>query len=449
MNSNISVKIRNLSKIYAVYDNPANRLKQTLYRGSKSFYKESVALLPIDLDINKGEILGIVGRNGSGKSTLLQLICGTVTPTSGNVEVDGRISALLELGSGFNPEFSGKDNVYLNASILGFSQAEIDEKYNSIIDFSGIKDHINRPVKTYSSGMYVRLAFSVAIATEPDILIVDEALAVGDEIFQRKCYSRINELKEKGTTILFVSHSANKVIELCDRAILLDNGELLLDGKPKNVISYYHKLIFAPNNSVNDVKEEIKNQTLLTEDNINDRNTSNYSNINNNSLQSINEVIHDTNMRPETTLIHEDKGVEICDYNILTIDDQKINYLHLGNNYKIRFTTRFKEDKFKVRFNYRIHNEKGIVITGYNSHESDIDLEFISAGDEYIIDFDFKCLLTSGTYYITLGCSGYDDKGKEPLQRIHDAMMFKVVEDIEDFSAGNVKLNENVTIKKI
>jgi len=449
MNSSTSIKIRNLSKIYAVYDNPANRLKQTFYRGSKSFYKESTALLPIDLDINKGEILGIVGRNGSGKSTLLQLICGTVTPTSGEVEVDGRISALLELGSGFNPEFTGKDNVYLNASILGFSQDEIDKKYDSIIEFSGIKDHINRPVKTYSSGMYVRLAFSVAIATEPDILIVDEALAVGDEIFQRKCYSRINELKENGTTILFVSHSANKVIELCDRAILLDSGELLLDGKPKKVISYYHKLIFAPSNSIKDVKEEIK-QEFQSEDNTSTEGKSNIDlSCNNKILNETSEVIYDIHMIPETTLVHEDKGVDIIDYNILTLNNEKINYLHMDKEYKIKFSAIFKEDKFKIRFNYRIHNEKGIVITGYNSHESDGDLEFISAGSKYEIEFNFKCLLTSGTYYITLGCSGHDDKGKEPIQRVHDAMMFKVIEGIEDFSAGSVRLNKNVKVKSI
>ena len=226
--NNIAIRVNNLIKCYQLYNQPADRLKQFLWRGRRQYFREFWALRDVSFEVGKGEVLGIIGRNGAGKSTLLQLLCGTLTPTSGNLEVNGRIAALLELGAGFNPEFTGRENVFMSAAILGLSPKEIEERYEEIVDFSGIRDFIDQPVKTYSSGMYVRLAFSVATSVDPDILIVDEALSVGDGEFARKSFDRIMAMKARGTTILFCSHSIYQVEALCQRALWLDNGQIRL-----------------------------------------------------------------------------------------------------------------------------------------------------------------------------------------------------------------------------
>jgi lipopolysaccharide transport system ATP-binding protein len=228
-----------LSKCYQLYNHPRDRLKQFLWRGRRTFFRELRALQDISLTIAHGEVVGIVGQNGSGKSTLLQLICGTLTPTSGKIQVNGRIAALLELGAGFNPEYTGRENVYMNAAILGFTPSEIEGRLEHIIEFSGIRDFIDQPVKTYSSGMFVRLAFSVAINVDPDILIIDEALSVGDGAFSRKSFDRIMQLRDAGKTILFCSHSMFQIESLCSRAIWLDRGKMIADGDAAKVVTDY------------------------------------------------------------------------------------------------------------------------------------------------------------------------------------------------------------------
>jgi lipopolysaccharide transport system ATP-binding protein len=239
MSSRLAIHAENLGKAFQLYDRPIDRLKQMLLRGKRRYYKDFVALQGVSFELHKGEVLGLIGRNGAGKSTLLQLICGTLNPTQGKVTVQGRVAALLELGAGFNPEFSGRENIYLNASILGLTKTEIDERYDAIVDFSGIADFIHQPVKTYSSGMYVRLAFSIATSVDPDILVIDEALSVGDGAFARKSFDRIMRLKEKGATILFCSHSMYQVEALCTRAIWLEKGNALQLGNPASVVASY------------------------------------------------------------------------------------------------------------------------------------------------------------------------------------------------------------------
>ncbi|MCT1539297.1 ABC transporter ATP-binding protein [Lysinibacillus capsici] len=239
MSSNYAIKIDNLSKQYQLFDKPSDRLKQILFRGHKQYYREFNALQNINFEIAKGETVGIVGRNGSGKSTLLQIIAGTLSPSNGKIQVNGRVAALLELGSGFNPEFTGRENVYLNGAILGISKAEMDERFDDIIQFADIGSFIDQPVKTYSSGMYVRLAFSIAINVEADILIVDEALAVGDTKFQIKCIDKMKEIKKSGTTILFVSHAGEQVKRFCEKGIWLENGQVKEIGKATSVVNHY------------------------------------------------------------------------------------------------------------------------------------------------------------------------------------------------------------------
>ncbi len=239
MFSEVAISLAGLGKCYQMYDNPRDRLLQMLMRGRKQYYREFWALRDVALEVGRGEVLGIIGRNGAGKSTLLQLVCGTLNATTGNITVNGRVAALLELGAGFNPEFSGRENVYLAATVMGLTKDEIDARYNEIVSFSGIGDFILQPVKTYSSGMYMRLAFSVATNVDPDILVIDEALSVGDGEFSRRSFDRIMSLKNAGKTILFCSHSMYQVEAICNRIIWLKEGRVELIGKPDKVVVAY------------------------------------------------------------------------------------------------------------------------------------------------------------------------------------------------------------------
>ncbi|MGV8712841.1 MAG: ABC transporter ATP-binding protein [Nitrosomonas sp.] len=246
-NPEAAIDARGLSKCYQLYTYPKDRLKQFLWPhrwlGARQYYRELWALRNINLNIGHGEVVGIVGQNGSGKSTLLQLVCGTLTPTEGDVQISGRVAALLELGAGFNPEFTGRENVHMSAAIMGLSSSEIAERLEEIIDFSGVRDFIDQPVKTYSSGMFVRLAFSVAISVDPDILVIDEALSVGDGAFARKSFTRIMQMRDAGKTILFCSHSLFQVESLCTRAIWVHQGQIVLDGESAQVVTAYQAFL--------------------------------------------------------------------------------------------------------------------------------------------------------------------------------------------------------------
>ena len=244
-----AIKVTNLDKCYQLYAQPKDRLKQFLWRGKRQFFKEFWALHDINFEIMPGEVIGIIGRNGAGKSSLLQLICGTLAPSHGEITVNGRVAALLELGAGFNPEFSGRENVFMSASIMGLSDADIVERFDDIVEFSGIREFIDQPVKTYSSGMYVRLAFSVAINVDPDILVVDEALSVGDGAFARQSFDRIMDLKNRGKTILFCSHSIYQVEAICNRAIWLEKGEIKMIGAVENITMSYQNSLLDQNES--------------------------------------------------------------------------------------------------------------------------------------------------------------------------------------------------------
>lgn len=239
-----AIQAANLGKCYQIYEQPLDRLKQALFRGRRNYYREFWALRDVNFCLNVGETLGIIGRNGSGKSTLLQMICGTLTPTEGSVQTQGRVAALLELGSGFNPEFTGIENVHLNASLLGLTQAEIEEKLDDILAFADIGDFVTQPVKTYSSGMVVRLAFGVIANSNPGILVVDEALAVGDAVFTRKCMRFIDSLRQE-KTILFVSHDAASVAALCDQCLWLDRGHVIMQSNTRRVLESYRKACHA------------------------------------------------------------------------------------------------------------------------------------------------------------------------------------------------------------
>jgi lipopolysaccharide transport system ATP-binding protein len=258
LETDTAIKVSGVSKVYNLYRNKKDRLKEALHPRRKKYHKEFFALKNIDLEVKKGEILGIVGKNGSGKSTFLKTIAGVLTPTTGTVEKYGKIIPLLELGAGFNPQFTGMENIYFYCSLLGYRKEDIDNMLDEILDFAEIGDFIHQPIKTYSSGMKARLAFAVSVNVVPDILILDEVLSVGDVLFRRKCFARMEQFFKGGKTILFVSHDTNSVNQLCTRAVLLDGGEILLDANPKTVTMYYEKMLFAKSENAQKIRREIR-----------------------------------------------------------------------------------------------------------------------------------------------------------------------------------------------
>ena len=243
MKNSVAVNIKNLTKIYPLYDKPQDRFKEALNPFRKSYHRDFYAMKNLSIDIRKGETVGIIGKNGAGKSTLLKMITGVLTPSSGSIEINGRIASLLELGAGFNPEMTGMENIYLNGTLMGFSDREMDSKIDAILEFADIGEYIHQPVKMYSSGMFARLAFSVSINVEPDILIIDEALSVGDMAFQLKCFKKFQEFQAEGRTILFVTHALDTVIRYCSRGVVIDQGKKICDSSSKEAVDVFKKLL--------------------------------------------------------------------------------------------------------------------------------------------------------------------------------------------------------------
>lgn len=435
MSSDFAIRVNHLSKSFPIYDKPHHRLLQMLAPGPKHrWFREFQALRDISLTIKRGETLGIVGRNGSGKSTLLQLICGTLTPSEGSVEVMGRIAALLELGSGFNPEFTGRENVFLNGAVLGLSQEEIRERFDEIADFAEIGEFIEQPVKSYSSGMYVRLAFAVAINVNPEILIVDEALSVGDEAFQRKCFARINKIRDGGATVLFVSHSAGAVTELCDRALLLDHGELLLEGAPKFVVSRYHKMLYAPADRVAAIRESIRNHeddSRLTADVVTPSDRAVLGVVAKSAVEDYNdgEAYLDEGLVPKSTLSYDAVGASIENARIETPRGRRVNVLKPGEQYAYVYDVLFHTAAQAVRFGMLIKTVTGLELGGGQSATLEDTLPVVEAGSLLTVRFQFRCLMTPGPYFLNAGVLGRVDDSEVYLNRQIDVAMFRVMPD--------------------
>lgn len=449
---NVAIRVSNLSKCYHIYDRPQDRLKQTFFpifhtmigRESGQYYREFWALRDMSIEINRGETVGIIGRNGSGKSTLLQMICGTLEPTIGTVETRGRIAALLELGAGFNPEFTGRENVYMNAAVLGLTTEEIEARFDEIAAFADIGDFIEQPVKHYSSGMYARLAFAVAINVDPDILVVDEALAVGDEPFQRKCFARIEEIKRNGATILFVSHSSSAIVALCDRAILIHNGKRLYTGLPKTAVSWYQKLMNAPEKSEQITlevlslasAEETSGETLSQLNSAENENQEDHTNFYKNSDNFFSDVqdesSFDPNLVSKSKVIYETNGAEILDPRIESLDGQIVNTLCRGEQYKICYQVRFDHDSENVRFRCMLKTTTGIELGGGTYPAISERAESIQAGYIANVSFIFTCNMNSGVFFINCGLSN----ASQSLHRIIDALVFRLIDDNDSFSFG-------------
>ena len=388
--------------MYKLYDKPSDRLKEALGLTRKKLYKEHYALRDVNFDIQEGECVGIIGTNGSGKSTILKIITGVLTPTQGEVKVDGRISALLELGAGFNMEYSGLENVYLNGTMIGFSKEEIDARLDDILEFADIGDFIHQPVKTYSSGMFVRLAFAVAINIDPEILVVDEALSVGDVFFQAKCYHKFEEFKKQGKTILFVSHDLSSVSKYCDRVILLNKGVKLDEGSPKQMVDLYKQLLVGQDPVKQQEADKEKKAAVQSEG------TGNFQ-ANPNMLEYGNRM------------------AEIIHFEVLDDRGMLSNTIEKGTEFKIRMKVHFNEDIQEPIMAYTFKNIKGTEITGTNTMFEGADIKPVKNGDEYTVEFTQKMNLQGGEYLLSMSCTGFEQGEHVVYHRLYDVTNITVI----------------------
>lgn len=381
------IEIKNISKIYNLYNKPSDRLKEALF-ARQSRHTEFAALNNVSFNVNKGEILGIIGKNGSGKSTILKIITSVLTPTSGECIVKGKIAALLELGAGFNMEYTGIENIYLNGQMIGFSKEEMDKKLQDIIDFADIGEHIYQPVKTYSSGMFARLAFSVAISVDPDILIVDEALSVGDVFFQNKCYRRFEEFRERGKTILFVTHDMGSVIRYCNRCVLLNAGKKVAEGKPQEMVDLYKRIMVGQWNENEESSDEAS--SIQT------------SNVKNDQLWK-----DQISTNPDIE-VYGDGRVDIIDFGIFSDTGDIGNNVYKGDYYSVKMKVRINEDNLNPIFAFKLRDIKGTELTGTNTMLEDIDTSQCKKGDIVTITFRQKQYLQPGQYLVSLGCTAFE-----------------------------------------
>ncbi|MDO8940091.1 MAG: ABC transporter ATP-binding protein [Methylicorpusculum sp.] len=377
--ADIAIKVENLSKCYQIYDRPQDRLLQMLVRGRKQYFKEFWALKDVSFEIKKGETVGIIGRNGSGKSTLLQMICGTLNPTSGSIQTNGRIAALLELGSGFNPEFTGRENVYMNAAVLGLSKQEIEARYDDIVLFADIGEFIEQPVKTYSSGMFVRLAFAIQANVDPEILIVDEALAVGDAYFVHRCMLRFHQLQKNGTTILFVSHDALAVKTLCKRSLRFENGALINDDDSNTVVDSYLSSLFVSIHNKNQKPSKNLDRSLST-------------------------IKHHIDSALVGDLREGDQSLEIISVRLTGENGDRFDSINWFGNFKISIVVHNNsvQEGLTISVGYIVRDPRGIEIASTNTVYEGIDIRAPKCGSDLYIDFIVTLpMLNPGIYAIT------------------------------------------------
>ncbi|MDH3638712.1 MAG: ABC transporter ATP-binding protein [Gammaproteobacteria bacterium] len=431
MSFNPPIQVRDLGKCYQTYSSPSHRLLQALHGTRKKLYEEFWALRDVNLMVEKGETLGIVGRNGSGKSTLLQLIAGTLTPTTGSISTVGRISALLELGAGFNPEFTGRENARLNASILGIEKAEFHRNLPDILAFSELEKFIDKPVKTYSSGMYVRLAFAVAINLRPDVLIIDEALAVGDVRFQRKCFRELQKLKSEGVTILFVTHSIESVVNHCSRAVYLDAGTIKAIGEPKTVTNQYLEEIFGDNGE----------QTSASTGQSSIR------------AQTVQRTFRGFNLDPEIDACAYQNSYNSSEYRWGDGRAQIIDYrleqdgtaitghtCHRGKDLEILAVIFFSEPFSDLIYGITVKTVDGTSVYGTNTRLQKLSVSGKEAGEIALIRFSLKLNLLAADYFISLGVA-LDDPAQDhiPLDRRYDMIHVKVEDKGDAFGLASLQ----------
>ncbi len=422
-----AIEVKDLVKIYKLYDRPKDRMKEALGFGKKQVHKQHYALKGVSLNIYKGETVGIIGTNGSGKSTILKIITGVLNPTAGQVRVDGRISALLELGAGFNMEYNGIENVYLNGTMMGFSEKEIDAKLPEILEFADIGDYVKQPVKTYSSGMFVRLAFAVAINIEPEILIVDEALSVGDVFFQAKCYHKFEEFKRQGKTIVFVSHDLSSISKYCDKVFLLNQGMLLGEGTPKKMIDAYKRVLVGQY----ELPDSEQGENLLDDSGIRHaagRVSGAAAHVSGVSAPAPGASASAAGVNPGL-LEYGTKQAEVLEFYLTDDRGVRTTAIIKGSEFTIHMRVRFHEHIPAPIFAFSFKNVRGTEITGTNSMIEKAFLESGEPGQVKDVSFVQRMSLQGGEYLLSLGVTGYNKDTFEVYHRLYDALDVTVVSD--------------------
>lgn len=423
-----AIRVKKVSKMYKLYNRNRDRILDAFGMSKKSKYREHYALQDLSFDIKTGECVGIIGTNGAGKSTILKIITGVLNPSDGEVEINGRISALLELGAGFNMEYTGIENIYLNGTMIGFSKEEIDEKLDSILDFADIGDFVYQPVKTYSSGMFVRLAFAVAINIDPEILIVDEALSVGDVFFQAKCYHKFEEFKKLGKTILFVSHDLGSVSKYCDRVVLLNHGKKEAEGNPKEMIGLYKRLLVNRLNTGDEPSTLLENKEKT-------------------GAVSATKVWKDFyKINPD--LDEYGNGMaHIIDFAVR--DEQGIitDSVEKGESFSITSKVRFEEKVQNPIFTFSFKNIQGTTLTGTNTMYEKKEIDVVNPGEVYTCTFTQDMNLQGGEYLLSISCTGFRNGAFDVYHRLYDVINITVVSDKN--TVGYYDMNSQVELNKV
>lgn len=429
--SDTVIKISNLVKEYKMYSKKKDRLLEAVLPGYKK-HSTFRAMDNLDLEIKKGEVLGILGKNGAGKSTLLKMITGVVNPTSGTIEVNGKISSLLELGAAFNPELTGYENIYQHGQVMGLSDEEIKAKEKEIIEFADIGEHLSQPVKTYSSGMFARLAFACAINVDPDILIVDEVLSVGDMAFQLKCFKKFEQFKNNGKTIIFVTHNINDVQTNCNRAIILENGKKTFDGTVKEGVNRYKKIIVGIDPDKDEAEKEVKKA----------ENKEKSKKINNDECwkdklnQNPNMIEYGTNQ------------ADVIDYGVFDKEGNLVNMFDNGDEITFKSKVAFFEDVKDPIFTMTIKDFAGKDIAGTNTNIEKVVTGEFKAGEVVVVEFVQKVPVTPGKYTVSFSCTRYNLSGElEALSRKYDALLVEIMTSKN--TVGMIRLDSDIKVEKI
>ena len=421
--SEVVIRVDDVCKLYKLYDKPTDRIKDSLGLTKKQLYKEHFALKNLSFEVRKGECVGIIGTNGAGKSTILKIITGVLNPTSGKVDINGRISALLELGAGFNSEYTGMENIFLNGMMLGFTREEVEAKLESILNFADIGEFINQPVKTYSSGMFVRLAFAVAINIEPEILIVDEALSVGDVFFQTKCYRKFEEFKEMGKTILFVSHDLGSINKYCDRAILLNKGKKHAEGTPKEIIDMYKRILVDDSTDEGNEKPVEEKNTKVKNDNWK----------------------QGMLINPDY-IEYGDKRATILDFGVFDSNGEVSNTINKFDEFVIKMKIKFNSDIEAPIFAFTIRDLRGTELAGTNSFIEKENVYSVKKGEVIEVSFAQRMTLQKGQYMLQLGCTGYNGDDLDVYHRLYDICCIQVISD--KVTVGYFDIDSNVVVNR-
>ncbi len=419
--SDFAINIEHISKVYKLYRGRADRLKDALHLTRRQTYQDYYALSDVNFTVQKGETVGLIGTNGAGKSTLLKIVTGVLTPSGGQVEVNGRISALLELGAGFNNEYTGLENIYFNGTLLGYTREQMEERVPRIIEFAGIGDYINQPVKMYSSGMFARLAFAMAINVEPDILIVDEALSVGDIYFQSKCFKKMDEIKKNGTTVLLVTHDMSSVVKYCDRVVVLNHGKVVKEGNPKEMVDIYKKILvnqYDENKTGNAQKLSVGKDTWMSRLRLNNEN-----------------------------VLYGSGKARIVDFGLFDENGNITGLILKKSIFTIKMKVEFMEDVEYPIFAFTVKNVRGAEVTGTNTMFERLEVSLARTGEIYVVTFQQKALLQGGEYLLSFGCTGYENAEFTAYDRLYDVVNLTIVS--EQDTVGVFDMDSHVEIEKI